>query len=291
MYLNKLLELLIGNFFFSILEGDGGGVPSAGDSGAGDGGEPPAGDPDLVSEGWLKGVPNEFASDPIMGNVKDVSTLVKNYVNAQRMIGRKGVILPDENSGEDKWNEFYTQLGRPEAADKYGLQSEKLNEEFVNKFSEEAYKAGLLPKQANQLMGFYNEMVDREEQASQQAAEQAEAEAVEQLRAEWGQGFDTQLHKARAVAQQFGGEDMIEHLSNIGVGSDPKVLKFLAKIGESMNEDQFERTAVSNFNMTPDQANQELEQHMAEGSPYWKPDHQDHTKIRQRVEHLYKIIS
>ena len=185
MRLPKFLELLIGHLFLMSALGEGGGeAPPADDSGAGDGGEPPAGDPDLVNEGWLTGVQNEFANDPIMANVKDVPTLVKNYVNAQRLVGKKGVMLPDENSGEDKWNEFYTQLGRPTDAAGYALKAPEGQEEAYQQFAEQAHKVGLLPRQAEAMLDY---LTSRDEQTSEQelAARAAEEQhAIDTLKSE-----------------------------------------------------------------------------------------------------------
>ena len=288
MRLTNLLKMFFGMFFLYADEGSllGGGAPAAPVEGE----VPPV--EGLVGEGWLSGSRSEFANDPIMANVKDLPTLVQNYVNAQRMVGKKGLIPPDENSGEDKWNEFYTQLGRPADAAAYGLAGENLDDEFVNNFAAKAHQAGLLPQQAKQLMDFYNETAGSENTASSEEARATEARHLEDLRAEWGEGFETKIHKAVVVAKQFGGEELIPYLDEKGLGSDPMMLKFLANIGESLNEDSFEPSAVSNFRITPEQAQEEITGIMeAKDSPYWKPDHQDHFKVTQRIKDLYKIIS
>lgn len=271
------------------LLGDAGGTPAAEGEAAPAEGE---GDPDVVAEGWLTGSEATFANDPIMANVKDVPTLVKNYINAQRMVGKKGHMLPDENSGEDTWNEFYTKMGRPETGDDYGLQSEQLNEDFVKNFSAKAHEIGLMPRQAQALMEYYNESASNENSQDQEALRASEQASLELLKNEWGEGFNTKVHKAQVVAKQFGGESFIKALDEQGLGSNPEIIKFLANIGESLNEDSFEPSAVSQFAMTPEQAQAEIAGIMeAEDSPYWKPNHQDHFKVKQKVEKLYKIIS
>jgi len=292
MRLTNLLKMFFGMFTMYSMLGEGGGAQEEGEAEAAEdeGAQEEGGD--LVSEGWLKGSQANFANDPIMANVKDVPTLVQNYINAQRMVGKKGHILPDSNSGEDSWNEFYTKMGRPVDAAGYELKSEKLNEQFIDGFAAEAHKAGLLPQQAQALMSYYNRTAEQESEEELQARSGSEEESIEALKGEWGEGYQTKLHKAQTVAAQFGGEEFIASLEAQGLGNDVGVIKFLANIGESLNEDNFEPSAVSQFHMTPEQAQAEIDGIMdSSESPYWKPEHQDHFKVKQKVEKLYKIIS
>ncbi len=294
MRLPKFLELLIGHLFFMSALGEGGGEAppaEADDSGAADG-EPAAGDPDLVNEGWLTGVQNEFANDPIMSNVKDVPTLVKNYVNAQRLVGKKGVMLPDENSGEDKWNEFYTQLGRPVDAAGYALKAPEGQEEVIQRFAEQAHKIGLVPRQAEAMLDFLRSTSEQESEAEIEARQAQEAQAIDALKSEWGEGFQTKLHKAQVVAKQFGGDNFIAELDAKGLGNDVGLIKFLANIGESLNEESFQSEAVSQFRMTPEEAQEKIDTLMAsKDHPYWNPEHQDHYQAKKEMEKLFAIVS
>ena len=86
-------------------EGNSGSVLGAGSS------EAPA--PEVVSD-WRSGLPEDVAGDPSLADIKDVSSLAKSYVHAQRMVGRDKVSIPQEGAGEDEWNSFYDRLGRPE---------------------------------------------------------------------------------------------------------------------------------------------------------------------------------
>ena len=45
------------------------------------------------------------------------------------MIGQDKLVIPNNNSTDDQWNEVYAKLGRPESADKYTLD---VNSEVVN---------------------------------------------------------------------------------------------------------------------------------------------------------------
>src|SRR2546426_8039777 len=67
------------------------------------------------------------ADDPIwkeksLETVKDVPSLVKGFVEAQKMIGGS-IRLPNDKmkpeEAEKAWGDIFTKLGRPENADKY----------------------------------------------------------------------------------------------------------------------------------------------------------------------------
>src|SRR5207245_11223293 len=67
------------------------------------------------------------ADDPIgkeksLETVKDVPSLVKGFVEAQKMIGGS-IRLPNDKmkpeEAEKAWGDIYAKLGRPENADKY----------------------------------------------------------------------------------------------------------------------------------------------------------------------------
>jgi hypothetical protein len=60
------------------------------------------------------------------------------------MIGQDKVVIPNNNSTDDQWNEVYAKLGRPESADKYAfdINSEvvTLDEDAVNSFAEQSHQ-------------------------------------------------------------------------------------------------------------------------------------------------------
>ena len=299
--LNRLLNFLIFQFMFMTEEGDGGSL--LGGSGGGNvdpnvDPNPTGGDPNTTEfdgPAWAKDMEleSDLLQDPVLKNVNDIPTLVKNYVHAQRTIGKKGTILPDENASEETWNELYNQLGRPESADKYDLgELGSLQEDFVKEFAEQAHKAGLTAKQAKQIMGYYNEAAGKE---SEQEIQQRQADvdnAIGELKQEWGEAFDTQIHKAQVALKQFGGEEMMTYLNETGLGNDVRLIKLFAKVGESLREDTFAPEAVASFRIKPEDAKQEINDILnSSDHPYWNPSHADHGAAKKRMEELYKITS
>lgn len=268
----------------SLLGGTGGGDPApAGDP------APPA-DPGSNIPDFLKGMEPEWVNDPIMKDVRDVPTLVKNYVNTKKLVGQKGYVLPNQNSSEDDWNNLFKAIGLPETTENYKYEGqEDLDPDFIKGFNETAHKAGILPKQAQQLMGFYKEMMQKVDTDLANEHKETIAQGLNNLKQEWGEAFPKKLQMAQGVLKTFGDESMVKYLNESGLGNDINLIKLLNKIGESMKEDTFQNNVVSDFHKSPAEAQAEINEIMTDKNhPYWNPDHQDHKKMVGHMQKLFK---
>lgn len=101
-------------------------------------------------------IPQEYSSRgwASEGKISSYNDLFKAYDNAQSLIGKRSI--PSDASTPEEWDSFYKQMGRPDTADKYGLDKiEGVPEGFdlspyEAKFKNLAHKVGLTPRQANQ---------------------------------------------------------------------------------------------------------------------------------------------
>jgi hypothetical protein len=82
-------------------------------------------------------LPEDIRAKPYVKDVNSFGDLVKKLDGAQTLLGQR--VLPDENSSDEQWTEFYTKF-RPETADKYempkeleGIPAEKLQALQENK--------------------------------------------------------------------------------------------------------------------------------------------------------------
>lgn len=271
-----------------------------GEEGNGGGGEPQD-DPsteafstEVVEEGWLKGIPKELAEDPSMKAIKDIPSLVKSHVHAQKMIGRDKVVIPGKEATEDDFKEFFQKVGLPENADKYEIGTgdrDDIDQDFLKDFKEAAYNANILPKQAEKLFNWYNEKMDTMIKSSQEQQENNFKEEIENLRKEWGEGFDKNVSVAKRAVKHFADEDVMKYLEESGLGNDTKLIKLFNKIGESMmSEDTFKAEATGDFGKTPDEARQEANEILGNMEhPYWKKGHPSHNDAVKRVNKLLNM--
>ena len=115
-----------------------------------------------ASEDWKGGLSDELRDHPSLKKYSTVENLAKGYINASSMLGKDKLVKP---SNEDEWNEFYTEMGRPEGATGYKFTYEaEVPEELqaytngrVDAFKETAHQLGLTSEQADGLHRWYME--------------------------------------------------------------------------------------------------------------------------------------
>jgi len=252
---------------------------------------PSADAPPSDAPAWLQGV--EFINDPIMKDVGDVPTLVKSYVNAQRMVGKDKVVLPDQNASEEDWAALFGKLGRPDEAN-YEANHENIQEEFTKEFYAMAHKANMLPAQVKQVMDFYSDKITAQDALNDSSAKETVENAINGLKEDWGEGFDKNVHRAQSVVKLFDGEgDKFKvYLDESGLGNDPQLIRFLAKVGESLKEDTFQPSIVNNFGLSAEDAQRKINEVMGNfDHPYHKADHTGHNQAVVDMKKLFESVS
>jgi hypothetical protein len=97
-----------------------------------------------------------------------------------------------------------------------------------------AREAGITQQQYSAIADYYQKIV--KEQVDKVDALRAEAES--QLKSEWGDSFEPNLHKAQKVLDKFGGKSLAE---SHDLGNSPEFTKFLVQVADAISEDTFER--------------------------------------------------
>ena len=244
---------------------------------------------------WLQGVDSDLATDPSLQSIPDVPTLVKSYVHAQKMVGRDKVVIPDQNSSDEDWKNFFSKVGLPENPDEYEIQVPEgyLTEEEAAYIAQVAYDLNILPEQAEALLAEQAAIQAEREGSTSEEEELALEEAIEEMRQELGEeGFVSTLRQAKTVVEEFGGDDFMEYLEETGLDNDPEFIKFLANIGTSLNEDTFQPDAVQHLGVTKEDAEAEIAQMMGDGGhPYWNANHANHERAVKRMFKLQEILA
>ena len=174
-----------------------------------------------TSSSWLDSLSDDLKSVKSLQNFKSAEDLAKSYVNASSLLGKK----VSEWAKEDV-QALYTKLGRPETKDGYVLP-----DEVGADVRELAYEAGLTQEQAKILADkiAIGQRLDETQTYEAGLAQIAEAEKI--LKAEWGTAYDTRLQMAKQAALELGGSEFLNAINDAGLGTNPAVLKTLAKIG------------------------------------------------------------
>lgn len=243
---------------------------------------------------WRASLPPEIKAEPMFKTIADVNTLAKSYVHAQKAIGADKVALPGKHASDEDWGRFYQKVGLPESPDKYEVAIPKeakfVNPDLMKELKPIAHKAGILPKQLETLIGWYEGNSAKAMEAQVSALKAKTDEQVGSLKKEWGMAFDNNLGLANKVLKDHGPEGIGEYLKQTGLDNDPQLVKLLAQIGKSIyREDQMVganngASHIYDPASALKKANEILGNHE---HPYYNAQHPNHAAAVAEVNELF----
>ena len=255
-------------------------------------GEPATTTPETVSTDWKASLSDEVRADKSLENIKDIESLAKSFVHAQKMVGADKIPVPNKFATDKDWDAVYEKLGRPKTAEEYKFnlpEDQKVDDAALKNFSTQAHKLGLLPGQAEGMVKFYNEMRSTELAAAESTATGQREKAITELKTEWGQAYDQKLQQANnVVANVFPKGFMDTNLEDgTKLGDHPAVIKAFASLAGKMGEDNIVQ-ASGPTHMTPKQIDKEILALQAPGSAYWLKNHPGHDAAVEEVKNLFE---
>lgn len=193
-------------------------------------------DPGAASD-WRGALPEELRGNESLGKFKSAADLAKSYLSMEKLVGKKTVGMPDENSSEEEWGALFDRLGRPASADKYevkraeGLPPELIDEEGTRAFLAVAHKSGLSQKQVSALIGEYDRQLSEGVKMRRQQEEAQKGAVLSELRGLWGQ--DLQLRVERAE-QTLGILDPDRTIDRDKLKNNVQVLQLLNRFSDKV---------------------------------------------------------
>jgi hypothetical protein len=110
---------------------------------------------------------------------------------------------------------------------------------------------------------------------------------VTDLKTEWGNAFDLNVSRANKVANEIGGTELVNYLNSRGMGGDKELMKFLAKVGQTMfAEHKFVEGEGTPSAMTPAELDKQISSLQANPA-YFDKLHPSHKSIVAEVADLY----
>lgn len=241
---------------------------------------------------WRAALSDELRADKSLENIKDIPSLAKSYIHAQKLVGADKIPVPNKHATEDDWNAVYSKLGRPETADGYKFnlpEDQKVDEEGLKVFADHAHKLGLLPNQAEGMVKFYNEMQANQLKEQDSTALAGRQKAMDELQTEWGQAYKQKVSQANnIVASVFPPGFMSTNLADgTKLGDHPAVIKAFADLASKMGEDKIPQAEGPTY-LTPKQLDKEIATLQAPGSAYWDKNHPNHKAAVEEVQALFE---
>ena len=253
--------------------------------------------PPLTLDKWREALPEELQTDPNLVHIKDVQSMAKSYVHAQKLIGRDKIPLPTPGN-EQEFLTTMDALGRPETPEGYkwdrpaDLPPEAtVTAEETEWLRKTAHKHGMLP---GQFQGLLTEWAKyRHEAMTADAANTANARATADaaLREEWGAAFEQKMQMGEKAFNRFASDPMRKAVLEAGgyAKMAPEFARMFAAVGAAIGEDSLRgsQDGSGQFIMTPNEAKARVNKILADVKhPYWDNKSKAHDDAVAEVKRL-----
>ena len=263
--------------------------------------EEPAGQVPSVAESqdfdFRQHLSDELKDHASLSTYKDINSMAKSLVNAQKMVGADKVAIPGNWANEDDWSQVYSKLGRPDEASEYTLDGgDGAVDENVERFKQMAFNAGLNTNQAQKLLNEYNAWASEGQNAPEEDLKQRQVAIETNLKKDWGDQYDRRMAQANEVLEQFGSKELAEVDLGGGarLGDNETLIKMFAQIGhfmhEKIGEDNFSGRE-SEPGLSDGDVNQSIAKLTAPNMPYWDRMHPSHEFDVQEVLRLRGLLN
>jgi hypothetical protein len=243
-----------------------------------------------LPDNWREAIPSEFKDEPVLQRIQDFPSLVKSLVHAQKAIGANKVVVPSKHATPEDWTNFFQQVGVPKDAKDFKVELPKdatFDGEFLDAFKDAAHKANLLPTQAQALVDWFSKANAHKMTAIAEDRKTKDAGELQKLQAEWGAAFSTKAQQANIALSHFDPDGkMPAMLKELGLSNNAQLIRFLAKVGETLSEDKIAGQGGEPA-LTPKEAQGELNKIYGDMKhPYWLKEHPGHKAAVEEVQKL-----
>ena len=240
-------------------------------------------------------IPENFREEKSLENFNNMEDFVKSYLHAQKMVGADKIPVPNKHSTDEDWNEVFKRLGAPGSPDdyKYDFKDQEMDSQQVQEFNKTAHRLGLLPKQAEGLIKFYNEMNVNNAASQEEAAAQSQMNVEAELKKEFGPQYNKRLDQAKRLAVNSLGQDFLENTylkDGSRLGDNLNVIKAFSDLADKLSEDPIIQGDGTSY-MTAKDIEKEITELTQEGSAYWDKNHINHQKSVDEVLKLREMLN
>ena len=240
-------------------------------------------------------IPENFREEKALDNFNNMEDFVKSYLHAQKLVGADKIPVPNKHATEEDWNEVFKRLGAPSDPNdyKYDFKDQEMDKAQVQEFNKTAHRLGLLPKQAEGLIKFYNEMNVNNAASQEEAAAQAQMNVEAELKKEFGPQYNKRLDQAKRLAVNSLGQDFLENTylkDGSRLGDNLNVIKAFSDLADKLSEDPIIQGDGTSY-MTAKDIEKEITELTQEGSAYWDKNHINHQKAVDEVLKLREMLN
>ena len=280
-------------------------LTDAGNTGTPDTGTPNAGTPDGSADpSWKNGLSTDLRNSPFVNKFDDntagLNKAFESHGNLEKLLGHEKVPIPKDENDTEGWNRFAKAMGIPDKADGYALGNYEMPEHMKDmgidkeRFAEVAHAHKLTPNQTAGLWKVYNEANIDSYNKAMSSHDAKMTETINRLKGEWGDSYDTNVELGQMVINKFSDDQETNDFLVASLSSDPRGVKFLAKLGNQFAENKIGEFKMKRFTLAPEEALSEIEKITKDPShPYSNPQASDkeHKEAIDYVNNLYATIN
>jgi len=261
-------------------------------------GDPPAGDPPPTDK-FYSSYSEEVRNHPSVQKFKNGEDLAKGYVNLEKKISSKGVIVPGKDAKPEEITEYHKALGNVTKAEEIEIaklpddmdKRISMSDERLNSFKELAVKSHFNKDQIKALQEWNTQQQIDALTAYDTEMKVEKDKAETTLRKELGKNYEPSLAKVKQLIDVYGDDNLKSWLEK-GEGNNPEVIKFLIKVSGKMGEDSLGAKGSGGLVMTPAQAKAKINEIRDDPkSSYNDGNHRLHEEAVKEMASLYKLAN
>lgn len=235
------------------------------------------------NEGWYKSFPEE--THKVLGKYQTAENFVNGFLNAQKLIGKKGVSPIHENSTEVEIQEFRNQMGIPESPDGYEFNSIdglEIDETSLNDFKKLSHELNIPASTAQKIVEYDIQRHQNALQQHEQSIEESSKQTIKTIQDEFKNDWQSVIKNAHNVAKTFGSDEL---RNDPAFANNPEVIKFLNNIAIQMGNDPLIQSDTSaNISISLNDKINEITQHPG----YMDTSHPMNKQLKQQIKPLFE---
>ncbi len=261
-----------------------------------------------TNEDWRSSLPEDIRGAKAFDSVKDVSSLAKQFLDAQSHIGNS-IRIPGEDAGQEAIDAFNQKLmnktnlmQKPETPEDYDNVFKSMGkpddgsgyvmpegvEGSYDHLRDLAINANMTNKQFESLVG----SVAKLDAAAMETQKAQQQESLDGVKKEWGAAFDRNTSQAVAALEATGAPESVIELAKTG-NVDGQTLKWFHALSQKIGGGEGSNAVADNGGnqvMTPAEASAQLTEIMENrNGPYWNTAHPRHKEIQAKAMGLRKL--
>ena len=264
----------------------------------------------MAGENWTEQLETEaLRGNETLSKYETPEAAFQGLIDAQGLIGKKGIIPPGENATDSEKEAFANAITEhsevikplvvpvPEKPEEYGLKIPEdlpeglmADEKLLGGFTETAHKLGLTKDQAAGLYEFYNQHVLGQHDSTLAEFESNRKTGEEILRKKYGAKYDEKVELAQSVIKRFGNQELVEYMDAQGLSNDPAFIAYHVAIGDAISEDVLNQEGDGTTALFAGRITREKLREMKRDPRYADPQKRDKDFVK-RVSEGYKLLA